>query len=64
MLYTRSSGWLFNLTRLRPKTKTKRELIRELLYADDDALFVHSETNMQIQCDRFYKACSPALTSS
>ncbi|XP_047496567.1 uncharacterized protein LOC125044159 [Penaeus chinensis] len=34
-IHTRSDGGLFNLARLRAKTKVKRVLIRELLLADD-----------------------------
>ena len=35
---TRSDGKLFNLSRLRAKTKVRRVLIREMLFADDAAL--------------------------
>jgi len=38
VLHTRSTGALFNLSQLHAKNKTKRVLIRELLYADDTAL--------------------------
>ena len=38
MIHICSRGRLFNLSRLRAKTKTRRVLIRELLYADDAAL--------------------------
>jgi len=58
MLHTRRTGGLFNLSRLRAKTKTKRVLIRELLYADDAALVPHSEVHLQNLCERFAKACS------
>ena len=58
MLHTRSIGGLFNLSRLRAKTKTKLVLIRELLYADDAALVAHSEVHLQNLCERFAKACS------
>ena len=54
MLHIRSTGGLFNLSRLRAKTKTKRVLIRELLHADDAALEVH----LQNRCERFAKACN------
>jgi len=56
-LHTRSTGGLFNLSRLRAKTKTKRVLIREFLYADDAALVAHSEVHLQNLCERFAKAC-------
>ena len=44
---TRSDGKLFNLARLRAKTKTRKELVTELLFADDTALIAHDETQMQ-----------------
>ena len=47
MLRTHSTGGLFNLSRLRAKTKTKHVLIHELLYADDAALVAHSEVHLQ-----------------
>ena len=58
MLHTRSTGGLFNLSRLCAKTKTKRVLIRELLYADDDALVAQSEVHLQNMCEHFAKACN------
>ena len=58
MLHTRSTGGLFNLSRLRAKTKTKRVLIRELLYAYDPAPVAHSEVHLQNLCERFAKACN------
>ena len=39
----RTSGGLFNLSRLKAVTKTNTELIRELLFADDTALVVHTK---------------------
>ena len=41
-LHTRSDGHLFNLPRLRAKTKVRKVLIRELLFADDAALTAHA----------------------
>jgi len=58
MLHARSTGGLFNLSRLRAKPKNKRVLIRELLYADDAALVAHSEVHLQNLCERFAKACN------
>jgi len=58
VLHTRSTGRLFNLSRLRAKTKTKRVLIRELLYVDDAALVAYSEMHLQNLCQRFAKACN------
>jgi len=58
MLHTRSTGGLLDLSWLRAKTKTKRVLISELLYADDAALVAHSEMHLQNLCERFAKACN------
>jgi len=58
MLHNRSTGGLFNLSWLRAKTKTKRVLIRELLYADDAALVAHSEVHLRNLCERFATACN------
>ena len=44
---TRSDGQLFRLSRLRAKTKTRRELVTELLFADDTALVAHDEEQLQ-----------------
>ena len=56
-LRTRSDGKLFNLSRLRAKTRTRRVLIRELLFADDAALCSHSEVGLQRLVDTFSAAC-------
>jgi len=61
MLHTRSTGGLFNLSRLCANTKTKRVLILELLYADDAALVAHSEVYLQNLCERFAKACNDSV---
>jgi len=58
MLHTRSTGGCLNLSRLPAKTKTKRVLIRELLYADDAALVAHSEVHLQNLCKRITKDCT------
>jgi len=50
MLHTRSTGGLFNLSRLRAKTKTNRVQLRELLCADDAAVVAHSELHLQNLC--------------
>ena len=41
-LHTRSDGYLFNLARLRAKTKVRKVLIWELLFADDAVLTAHA----------------------
>ena len=56
-IHTRHDGKLFNLARLRAKTKTIRVLLRELLFADDAALASHSEQGLQRLLDCFSSAC-------
>ena len=56
-LHTRHDGKLFNLARLRAKTKTKRVLVKEMLFADDAAFVSHSEDGLQRLIDGFSKAC-------
>lgn len=56
-LHTRSDGKLFNLARLRAKTKVRTVLIRELLFADDAALSTHTAEALQQLLDRFSYAC-------
>ena len=56
-LHTRSDGKLFNLARLRSKTKVRTVLIREMLFADDAALVTHTEDALQRLGDRFADAC-------
>ena len=46
-IYTRSDGKLFNLARLKAKSKICKVFIRELLFADDAALTSHSAENLQ-----------------
>ena len=41
-LHTRSDGKLFNLARLRAKTKGTDVYVREMLFADDASLTAHS----------------------
>ena len=50
---TRSDGKLFNLARLKARTKTRRELLTELLFADDTALIAHDQEQMQSMVDIF-----------
>ena len=56
-LRTRSDGRLFNLARLKAKSKTREELIRDMLFADDAAVCAHSDEQLQILMDRFSRAC-------
>ena len=57
-LTTCSDGSLFNLAKLRAKTKVRRVLIRELVYADDAVFFAHSQQELQSLCDAFAVSCS------
>ena len=52
----RTDGSLFNLARLRAKTKVNHAIIQELLYADDCGIFAHSEEDIQILMDNFSRA--------
>ena len=56
-IHTRSDGGLFNLSRLRAKTKVRHVLIRELLFADDAALATHSADTLQRLVNQFSSAC-------
>ena len=53
---TRADGKLFNLARLKARTKTREELISELLFADDTALVAHDVATMQNMVDIFSQA--------
>ena len=56
-LRTRSDGKLFNLARLRAKTKVTIKRLRDFLFADDAAVATHSEEELQMLIDRFASAC-------
>ena len=56
-LRTRSDGRLFNLARLKAKSKTREAIIRDMLFADDAAVCAHSEEQLQILMDHFSRAC-------
>ena len=56
-IHTRSDGKLFNIARLRAKTKVREALIRELLFADDAALTSHTEDGLQELVSRLSHAC-------
>ena len=56
-LHTRSDGRLFNLARLRAKTKIREVLIRDLLFADDAAVTSHTEQDLQCLTDRLSQVC-------
>ena len=52
----RTNGGLFNLQRLRAKTKIREQLVRELLFADDCGIFAHSVEDLQSLMDSFANA--------
>lgn len=56
-IHTRADGGLFNIARLRAKTKVLKVLIRDLLFADDAALVSHTEDGLQHLVNRFSHAC-------
>ena len=49
----KTTGKLPNLRRFQASTKVMKALIRELLFADDCALFTHTVEDMQILMDKF-----------
>ena len=57
-LHTRSDGSMYNLARLRAKSKRREVLIRELLFADDAAITSHSQEGLQSMLDSFADACN------
>ena len=52
----RMDGSLFDLRRLKAKTKTSTELLQEALFADDCSLNAHSEEDLQIMLNHFAEA--------
>ena len=56
-LHTRADGKQFNLARLRAKTKVRHVVIREMLFADDDALVTHTMEDLQQLIDKLSHAC-------
>ena len=56
-LRTRSDGRLFNLSRLRARTKVREVMIIDMLFADDAAIAAHTEEELQHLMDRLSLAC-------
>ena len=52
----RTTGKLFNLSRLRASTKVFEQILHELLYADDCALEAHSLQDIQLITNKFAEA--------
>ena len=46
-MHTRSDGKLYNIARLRAKTKVCKTTIRDMLFADDAAVTAHTEYDLQ-----------------
>ena len=57
----RPDGNLFSIRRLQVKTKTTEKLTKELLFADDAALVVHTESAIQRITSCFVEAAQPQL---
>lgn len=57
-IQTRKEANLFNVARLKARTKTNLIVIRGLFFADDSALISHSATDRQVLVDKFAKAAS------
>ena len=55
---TRSDDRLFNVDHLRAKTKVGKDLIRDMLFADDAALATHAQEELQSLTDCFSQDCN------
>jgi len=55
-LRSRADGKLFNLARLRSKTKVSKVLLRDFLFAEDAALLAHSDDDLQNLLNGFSNA--------
>ena len=58
MIRFRSNGGIFNIQRLKARTKLSLLLLRELLFADDCALIAHTEGELQSILNDFARVAS------
>ena len=56
-MHTRADGKLFNVARLRAKTKVRHITVRDMLFADDAAVTSHTEEGLQRLMNSFSQAC-------
>ncbi|XP_071501556.1 uncharacterized protein [Diadema antillarum] len=56
-IHTTADGKPFNIASLRAKTKVREVLIREMLFADDASLVLHTEHGLQQLVSSFSAAC-------
>ena len=57
-IHTRSHGSLFNFSRHGAKTKVRKVLIREMLFAEDAALTAHTEAGLHDPINCFSDVCN------
>ena len=57
-LHTRTDGRLFNIARLRSKSKISKVTVRGLLFADDEAIASYTQGGLQRLMDRLSNACN------
>ena len=60
-LRTRSDGGLFNLARLKAKTKVREVLTRDMLFADDAAVASHTQQELHSLMNCFSQTCKLGL---
>ena len=58
-LHTRTDGKLFSPSRLKAKTKVKKTIIRDILFADDAAIAAHIPSQLQALKLNFVKFSKP-----
>ena len=56
-MHTISDRKLYNIARLRAKTKVRKTTIRDMLFADDAAAAAHTEYDLQQLMDQLSHAC-------